>query len=144
MAAYREMSDHDLFDEQWVQVTLDAREFPGYKGERVACAQCGEGINYDRFLVRDGQTLCLSCAAPEQRYYQPPLSPAPGSLDRLGGAQDGRLIEMPAQDLCADGQPLATISRKAPICRKFRQGWRLRCRCRQGTWPEDRLSSRPT
>src|SRR5580658_1492723 len=71
MAAYREMSDEDLFDEQWVQVTLDAREFPGYKGERVACAQCGEGINYDRFLVRDGQTLCLSCAQPEQRYYQP-------------------------------------------------------------------------
>jgi formylmethanofuran dehydrogenase subunit E len=71
MAAYREMSDHELFDEQWVRVTLDAREFPGYKGERVACEQCGEGINYDRFLVRDGHTLCLSCAAPEERYYQP-------------------------------------------------------------------------
>src|ERR1700734_4199036 len=70
MAAYREMSDADLFDEQWVQVTLDAREFPGYKGERVACALCGEGINYDRFLVREGQTLCLSCAAPEEGYYQ--------------------------------------------------------------------------
>jgi formylmethanofuran dehydrogenase subunit E len=71
MAAYREMSDQDLFDEQWVQVTLDAREFPGYKGERVACGLCGEGINYDRFVVRGGQTLCLSCAAPEERYYQP-------------------------------------------------------------------------
>src|ERR1700742_1001406 len=71
MTAYREMSDRDLFDEQWVRVTLDAKEFPGYKGERVACAQCGEGINYDRFLLRDGQTLCLSCAAPEERYYQP-------------------------------------------------------------------------
>jgi formylmethanofuran dehydrogenase subunit E len=71
MAAYRELSDQDLFDEQWVRVTLDAREFPGYKGKRVACNQCGEGINYDRFLIRDGQTLCLSCAAPEERYYQP-------------------------------------------------------------------------
>jgi formylmethanofuran dehydrogenase subunit E len=71
MVAYREMSDQDLFDEHWVQVTLDAKEFPGYKGERVACAQCGEGINYDRFLVRDGRTFCLSCAAPEERYYQP-------------------------------------------------------------------------
>src|ERR1700761_4807311 len=67
MAAYREMSDQDLFDQQWVQVALDAKEFPGYKGERVACARCGEGINYDRFLVRDGETLCLSCAEPEQR-----------------------------------------------------------------------------
>jgi formylmethanofuran dehydrogenase subunit E len=54
-----------------VQVTLDAKEFPGYKGERIACDQCGEGINYDRFLVREGRTLCLSCAAPEERYYQP-------------------------------------------------------------------------
>jgi formylmethanofuran dehydrogenase subunit E len=71
MAAYREMSEQDLFDEQWVQVALDAREFPGYKGERVACAQCGEGINYDRFLVREGLKLCLSCASPEERYYQP-------------------------------------------------------------------------
>jgi len=71
MAAYREMSDQDLFAEQWVQVTLDAKEFPGYKGERVACEECGEGINYDRFLVQDGRTLCLSCAAPEERYYQP-------------------------------------------------------------------------
>jgi formylmethanofuran dehydrogenase subunit E len=79
MAAYRQLSDQDLFDEQWVQVTLDAREFPGYKGERVACARCGEGINYDRYLVRDEETLCLSCAAPEERYYQP-LST--GSLDR--------------------------------------------------------------
>src|ERR1700743_1063350 len=35
MAAYREMSDHDLFEEQWVQVKLNPREFPGYKGARV-------------------------------------------------------------------------------------------------------------
>jgi formylmethanofuran dehydrogenase subunit E len=71
MAAYRELSDQELFEEQWVQVNLAAKEFPGYKGERVACSQCGEGINYDRFLVRDGRRLCLSCAAPEERYYQP-------------------------------------------------------------------------
>ena len=71
MAAYRELSDEELFEEQWVRVNLAAKEFPGYKGERVACSQCGEGINYDRFLVRDGRRLCLSCAAPEERYYQP-------------------------------------------------------------------------
>jgi hypothetical protein len=37
----------------------------------VACAKCGEGINYDRFMERNGETLCLACACPEQRYYQP-------------------------------------------------------------------------
>ena len=52
MRAYREMPDADLFTEEWVQVTLEAREFPGYKGERISCDACGEGINYDRFLRR--------------------------------------------------------------------------------------------
>jgi formylmethanofuran dehydrogenase subunit E len=71
MHAYRELSDRDLFDEQWVRVTIEPKEFPGFKGERIACDLCGEGINYDRFIRRDGQTLCLSCAAPDERYYQP-------------------------------------------------------------------------
>ena len=71
MLAYREMPDADLFTEEWVQVALPPKEFPGFKGERVACAQCGEGINYDRFVERSGERLCRGCAAPEQRYYQP-------------------------------------------------------------------------
>ncbi|HEX4039722.1 MAG TPA: FmdE family protein [Acidobacteriaceae bacterium] len=71
MQAYREMNDADLFAEQWVEVSVEAREMPGYKGERVACDECGEGINYDRFVEREGQRLCLSCAHPEQRYYRP-------------------------------------------------------------------------
>ena len=71
MKAYREMDDADLFGEQWVEVELSPGEMPGYKGERIACAACGEGVNYDRFVVRDGQKLCLACAHPEQRYYRP-------------------------------------------------------------------------
>jgi formylmethanofuran dehydrogenase subunit E len=71
MLAYREMSDADLFTEEWVRVTLPPKEFPGYKGDRLACAKCGEGINYDRFVERDGQRLCQACANPEDRYYQP-------------------------------------------------------------------------
>jgi formylmethanofuran dehydrogenase subunit E len=71
MLAYREMSDADLFTEEWVRVTLPPEEFPGYKGERLACAVCGEGINYDRYIEREGQRLCLACANPEARYYQP-------------------------------------------------------------------------
>lgn len=71
MLAYRELPDEILFTEQWVKVPLDAREFPGYKAERVVCAICGEGINYDRYTLRDGQKLCHGCAEPEQRYYRP-------------------------------------------------------------------------
>ncbi|WP_233581282.1 FmdE family protein [Acidipila sp. EB88] len=71
MRAYREMPDADLFLEEWVAVRIDAKEFPGYKGERVACSQCGEGISYERWVERDGQRLCMGCAEPEARYYQP-------------------------------------------------------------------------
>ena len=71
MRAYREMDDADLFQEQWVRVSLEPREFPGYKSGRISCALCGEGINYDRYVARGDQTLCLSCASPEERYWQP-------------------------------------------------------------------------
>jgi formylmethanofuran dehydrogenase subunit E len=76
MLAYRELSDEGLFREQWVTVDLLAREMPGYKGERVTCAECGEGVNFDRFVERaglDGKTLrlCLSCADPGLRYWRP-------------------------------------------------------------------------
>jgi formylmethanofuran dehydrogenase subunit E len=69
MLAYREMSDDDLFTTQWVKVDLPPEEFPGYKGERIVCEMCGEGINFHREVVRDGKTLCKSCAG--ESYYQP-------------------------------------------------------------------------
>ena len=71
MKAYREMPDEELFAEQWVRVALPASEFPGYKGERVACARCGEGVNFDRFVEREGERLCLACADEPAVYYRP-------------------------------------------------------------------------
>jgi formylmethanofuran dehydrogenase subunit E len=71
MLAYREMPDSELFTEEWVSVRLDPKEFPGFKGERIACAICGEGINYDRYVESEGRILCHGCAAPSERYYQP-------------------------------------------------------------------------
>jgi len=69
MLAYREMSDTDLFDIQWVKVELPPEELPGYKGERIVCAECGEGINFRREVLHNGRTLCRSCAG--ERYYTP-------------------------------------------------------------------------
>ena len=71
MLAYREMADADLFTEEWVRVALPPKEFPGYKGDRLACAVCGEGINYDRYIEREGERICYGCANLEDRYYQP-------------------------------------------------------------------------
>ncbi len=69
MLAYRELSDDDLFTMQWVTVEVGPQEMPGFKGERIVCDHCGEGINYHREVVRDGRTLCRSCAG--ESYYVP-------------------------------------------------------------------------
>jgi formylmethanofuran dehydrogenase subunit E len=69
MLAYREMPENDLFTTQWVKVELLPEEFPGYKGDRIVCEQCGEGINFRREVRRDDKVLCRSCAG--ERYYKP-------------------------------------------------------------------------
>ncbi len=70
MHAYREMPDEELFAEQWVTVEVAAREMPGYKSGRIVCAACGEGINYDREVRREGEILCQGCADVGGRYYR--------------------------------------------------------------------------
>jgi len=69
MLAYREMREEDLFDLQWVKVELPPEDFPGYKGERVVCEKCGEGVNFNREVRRDGKVLCRACAG--ESYYAP-------------------------------------------------------------------------
>jgi formylmethanofuran dehydrogenase subunit E len=68
MLAYREMREDDLFTKQWVKVELPAEEFPGYKGERIVCAECGEGINFRREVMQGGKVLCHGCAG--DKYYE--------------------------------------------------------------------------
>ena len=86
MRAYRDLPDADLFAAQWVSVHLPPSEFPGFRGARVTCSVCGEGINFDRFrLTADagddgsGEALCRGCADVANRYYQP-LPDAPPVL----------------------------------------------------------------
>src|SRR5580658_6261226 len=57
MRAYRELPDAALFAAEWVRVKLGPEEFPGYKAARVVCAECGEGINFSRWVVGDGRTV---------------------------------------------------------------------------------------
>ena len=69
MRAYREMSEQDMFDVQSVRVNVAPEDLPGYRGQRIVCQQCGEGINFRREVVRDGRTLCRACAG--ERYWSP-------------------------------------------------------------------------
>ncbi len=69
MLAYREMPDDDLFVSQWVKVELPEEEFPGYKGQRIVCDACGEGINFRREVRQKDKILCRGCAG--ENYYRP-------------------------------------------------------------------------
>jgi len=65
--AYAELSGDVLFDKKWVRVEVKPEDLPGYKGPRVVCAECGEGINFGREVLQDGRTLCRACAG--ETYY---------------------------------------------------------------------------
>ena len=67
--AYRVIPDAELFDKQWVRVEIHPEDLPGFKGPRVVCAQCGEGINFKRQVTLNGRTLCRACAG--DSYYTP-------------------------------------------------------------------------
>ena len=75
MLAYREISDEDLFVMQWVKVELPPEEFPGYKGDRVVCEACGEGINFRKEVLREQKVLCRGCAG--EQYYLPLMPSQP-------------------------------------------------------------------
>lgn len=67
--AYAVLPDEELFEKQWVHVEVKPEDLPGFKGPRVVCAQCGEGISFKREVTADGRTLCRACAG--QSYYEP-------------------------------------------------------------------------
>jgi len=67
--AYAVMPEEDLFDVQACAVQVQPEDLPGFKGPRIVCAECGEGINFKREVLADGRTLCRSCSG--GRYYLP-------------------------------------------------------------------------
>ena len=69
MRAYREMPPTELFRHAWVRVALGPEEFPGYKGQKRLCEECGEAISFERHVERAGRILCRACAG--DRYYEP-------------------------------------------------------------------------
>jgi len=60
--AYRVMPEDTLFSWSPVALRIAPQETPGYRGERVQCAACGEGINFHREIESGGRTVCIPCA----------------------------------------------------------------------------------
>jgi formylmethanofuran dehydrogenase subunit E len=67
--AYALLGDDVLFNKQWVKIEVQPEDLPGFKGPRVVCAECSEGINFKREIMQGGRTLCRACAG--GRYYRP-------------------------------------------------------------------------
>jgi formylmethanofuran dehydrogenase subunit E len=67
--AYAQLPDDVLFSKEWVKVEIQPEDLPGFKGPRMVCAQCGEGINFKREVIVNGRTLCRACAG--ESYYLP-------------------------------------------------------------------------
>ncbi|MCH7745208.1 MAG: TraR/DksA C4-type zinc finger protein [Chloroflexi bacterium] len=65
--AYRVMPDEELFTLAHVRVEVSDLDLPGRPLKRVACDDCGEGVNDGREVLRAGRTLCKPCA--EGAYY---------------------------------------------------------------------------
>jgi formylmethanofuran dehydrogenase subunit E len=67
--AYAQLADEVLFSKEWVKVEVPPEDLPGFKGPRVVCAECGEGINFKRQVVIGNRILCHSCAG-DDPYYE--------------------------------------------------------------------------
>ena len=68
LEAYKVMDEAELFVVENVEVNLPADDLPGRPRSRVACDECGEGLNDGRERRVNGRVLCRSCAG--ENYYR--------------------------------------------------------------------------
>ncbi len=62
LAAYRVMSDEELFVVQAVEVNVPECDLPGRPLRRVRCELCGDYVQDCREVEMDGKILCRACA----------------------------------------------------------------------------------
>ncbi len=74
VAAYRVMSDQELFEIQWVKVELPPQDLHGVRPPKVACQDCGVLVRSAQVHHRQGRQLCAVCAG--QAYFSPLEQPA--------------------------------------------------------------------
>ena len=89
LRAYKVLDDWDLFVLQPVRVNLNPEDLPGGARSRVACSQCGEGINAGREVHVSGLVLCRSCAG--EGYYEKVTSEATEERSQESGVRSRNL-----------------------------------------------------
>ncbi len=68
LEAYKVMPDAELFTIERVRVAPKPEDLPGRPRSRVACEECGEGVNDGRERRVNGRILCRSCAG--ESYFE--------------------------------------------------------------------------
>jgi formylmethanofuran dehydrogenase subunit E len=63
LAAYKVMSDEELFEVHEVNVTIKAEDMPGRPLSRVECDACGEQVQDMREVRANGRVFCRPCAS---------------------------------------------------------------------------------
>jgi molybdopterin-guanine dinucleotide biosynthesis protein B len=108
--AYTVMPEELLFSIQPARINIAEENMPGFRGVRVICASCGEGINLLREVRVGERTLCIPCA-------QGSLSSGAASGDRpkviliVGYKKVGKttLIERLIPELSSRGYRVGTV-----------------------------------
>ena len=72
-AAYKIMSDDELFEWEDVKVEIPEQDMPGRPIKRVRCDKCGEHVQDMREIYLDGKVLCKACAG--GAYYKVQSNP---------------------------------------------------------------------
>jgi len=86
LAAYKVMSDEELFLVTRVQVRIRPEDMPGRPSRRIVCEACNEQVQDAREVYRDGKTLCRPCA--DVGYSAPVVDAALCELPITVGACD--------------------------------------------------------
>jgi len=70
LEAYKIMPDEELFEWKEVEVLIPEEDMPGRPLRRIKCDTCGEYVQDNRDVTKDGRLLCKACA--QGAYYKVP------------------------------------------------------------------------
>jgi len=110
--AYRVMPEEALFAIQPVTLRIPPKDLPGRRGGRVQCSECGEGVNFEREVHRDGRILCIPCS---RSFTATPASFESSEKSKVlfivGYKKVGKttLIERLIPELCRRGYRVGTV-----------------------------------
>jgi formylmethanofuran dehydrogenase subunit E len=120
LKAYQVLRDEDLFNAQPVELSVSLQAIISQPNLRVSCDACQEEITNQRQVLKEGKTLCRSCAG--DSYYQPvgvssqPVDCPGGSIPLItviGKSKVGKLelVEKLIRELTCRGLRIAAVKR---------------------------------